>query len=47
MASITNVIRSTLTELVGPADNSPAVLPAGLPEAVLPAARAGVALLTD
>ena len=47
MASITNVIRSTLTELVGPADNSPAVLPAGLPEAVLPAARAGVALLID
>ena len=42
-----SVIRSTLTELVGPADHSPAVLPAGLPAAVLPAARAGVALLTD
>jgi hypothetical protein len=42
-----NVIRNTLTELVGPADVAPAELPVGLPEAVLPAARVGVALLTD
>jgi hypothetical protein len=42
-----NVIRNTLTELVEPARQAPAELPAGLPGAVLPAARAGVALLTD
>jgi hypothetical protein len=42
-----NVIRNTLAELVGPDDAAPAVLPAGLPEAVLPAARSGVALLTE
>ena len=47
MSGFINVIRNTLTELVGPADLAPAELPAGLPEAVLPAARAGVALLTD
>ena len=47
MPGFINVIRSTLTELAGPADTAPATLPAGLPDAVLPAARAGVALLTD
>lgn len=47
MTGFINVIRNTLTELVGPDDTAPAVLPSGLPEAVLPAARAGVALLTD
>ena len=47
MPGFINVIRSTLTELAGPADTAPATLPAGLPDAVLPAARAGVAFLTD
>ena len=47
MPGFINVIRNTLTELMGPADLAPAELPAGLPEAVLPAASAGVALLTD
>lgn len=47
MPGFINVIRNTLTELVGPANPAPAELPAGLPAAVLPAARAGVALLTD
>lgn len=47
MPGFINVIRNTLTELVGPAHLAPAELPAGLPDAVLPAARAGVALLTD
>ena len=47
MTGFINVIRNTLTELVGPDHSTPAVLPAGLPDQVLPAARAGVALLTD
>ncbi|MDB5620907.1 DUF6537 domain-containing protein [Tardiphaga sp.] len=47
MPGFINVIRNTLTELAGPDQSAPAVLPAGLPEAVLPVANAGVALLTD
>ncbi len=47
MPGFINVIRHTLTELTGPDNATPAILPTGLPEAVLPAIRAGVMLLTD
>jgi len=47
VAGFINIIRNTLAELVGPDHVAPAVLPVGLPEAVLPAARHGVALLTE
>ena len=40
-------IRATLAELVGGEEIAPPRLPAGLPEAVIPAARDGVALLVD
>ncbi|MDB5657170.1 MAG: hypothetical protein JWQ94_4783 [Tardiphaga sp.] len=47
MPGLHNVIRNTLTELIGPDQVEPAELPAGLPDVVLPVARAGVMLLTD
>jgi hypothetical protein len=45
VAGFISAIRATLTEMVGGDDSAPPRLPAGLPEAVLPAARDGVMLL--
>ncbi|CAN5495478.1 hypothetical protein BH11PSE4_BH11PSE4_32250 [soil metagenome] len=45
MAGFISAIRATLTEMVGGDDSAPPLLPAGLPEAVVPAVRDGVALL--
>ncbi|MDB5634434.1 MAG: hypothetical protein JWR49_3289 [Tardiphaga sp.] len=47
MAGFITIIRSTLAEMAGQDDSAPACLPAGLPEAVKPAALQGVALLID
>jgi hypothetical protein len=47
VAGFISAIRDTLTELVGHDDALPPRLPAGLPEAVIPVARQGVALLIE
>lgn len=48
MAGFITVIRATLAELAGhDGDDAPAVLPPGIPDAVQPVARDGVALLVD